>query len=905
MTKKEKLRIIIFTIFICIITFWGGWNSVHAETPPKNVCVIFLIDDSGSMGDNDRTDLRYTAARLFVSALGEGDAVAAIRFATSSSLILPECMQITDAQSKESILEALQPVSPDGYTNVLAAFRQTDQLLSQEQFGERKNVVILLTDGKPEIERPYPNYEEEAIQAATKLGIPVYSISLTPQGQTSFLSQLAQATDGKVIPAKTANDLLDSYLQILGELKDRTIMGTDSLDGDLTATISLDPGLTPYINHVTFIASQANLENVQLLDPDGQVVSKGDPGVAFYLDSDSRFIAISLENPPGGDWRFQFSNDQPIQVRAILHSRLRARVISPAGLHPGGEPIYITVGMIEEMPDGQIVKIIGEASFSAEIQQPDGTLQSLDQFYDDGTHGDQVSGDGIYTREYYDTTAPGTYHIHIRGIKGVVPVQAAAIVEVIPLPRFKVQVPVERVYGIRTTPISLLVALEGDFQPEWIEGNLQAWITAPSGDVDRAVLIYENGQFSGTFMPAENGAYSITFMPDGLYYRGIEVTETHRVHFSSRLIGTLVIQEIQVGVTDNQGVPRLEVPQGGEPIPVLVRITSHATQDVAVRIFIENLPGFTLDDLDSLVIPAGALIEQTLYLRNETSLQPGTWDGRLAFTTSDAVDLINPAVPLAFELFTPTLTVSSEEPVYPSACRGGSTLSMTFTIASTSLVDETLTLMLEGPRSGSQKTLQLSVPPGTSQFGYSTEVERKILPNKQEWTVLVVPDRPGVVISPEGKQTISLTVPGFWQTCRKPIIFLGLGLMAAVMILIRTTKRMLQRSQPALVNGTLIHWQAETPEMVSQVNLTAFKKTEVRIGRNIHCDIVIPDELVADEHLVIAAEAGNADEIRLIIRPISKVMKGYQKYTSSFPLEEKVTYQIGGCRFEFIADLQF
>ena len=125
------------------------------------------------------------------------------------------------------------------------------------------------------------------------------------------------------------------------------------------------------------------------------------------------------------------------------------------------------------------------------------------------------------------------------------------------------------------------------------------------------------------------------------------------------------------------------------------------------------------------------------------------------------------------------------------------------------------------------------------------------------------------------------------------------------MILARTAKKIHQRSQPPLVNGTLIHWLAGAPEMEHQVNLTELNKMEVKIGRNSNCDVVLPDESVTEEHLVIFAESGDAGDVRLIIRPINPVIKGYQTYTSSIPLEENTTYQIGDCRFKFIADLDF
>jgi len=86
-------------------------------------------------------------------------------------------------------------------------------------------VVIFLTDGKPEISQPYASYEPETLDTARVLNVPIDAIALTSQGQSAFFEPTCQKTGGTIIPAQSANDLLDSYMQILGALKDRTVIG--------------------------------------------------------------------------------------------------------------------------------------------------------------------------------------------------------------------------------------------------------------------------------------------------------------------------------------------------------------------------------------------------------------------------------------------------------------------------------------------------------------------------------------------------------------------------------------------------------------------------------------------------------------------------------------------------------
>ena len=93
--------------------------------------------------------------------------------------------------------------------------------------------------------------------------------------------------------------------------------------------------------------------------------------------------------------------------------------------------------------------------------------------------------------------------------------------------------------------------------------------------------------------------------------------------------------------------------------------------------------------------------------------------------------------------------------------------------------------------------------------------------------------------------------------------------------------------------------------MEYQVNLTELDKTEVKIGRDSSCDVVLPHESVAEEHLTILAEPGDTGEVRLALIPNKQIMRGYQTYTSLLPLDEHSIYQVGDCQFKYIPDLEF
>ncbi|MEI7850037.1 MAG: vWA domain-containing protein, partial [Chloroflexota bacterium] len=157
LSTRFRLRSLVLLVFLLAQLL--PWFNVAAQSnASEHVAVILILDDSGSMKTSDPTNLRYTAAQLFISLLDEGDAVGALRFSTTSSPITNGIETITDAVQHTRLAEQMTPVAPDGFTDVKTAFEEARRM--QQSFNQAGYhvVVVFLTDGKPEIPAPYPSY---------------------------------------------------------------------------------------------------------------------------------------------------------------------------------------------------------------------------------------------------------------------------------------------------------------------------------------------------------------------------------------------------------------------------------------------------------------------------------------------------------------------------------------------------------------------------------------------------------------------------------------------------------------------------------------------------------------------------------------------------------------------------
>ena len=906
-TIRFRLCFIVLTLVLLVqqipTTSVAAQNSAN-----EHLAVILILDDSGSMESSDPTDLRYTAAQLLVSLLDEGDAVGAIRFSTTTSQITNGIEIITSPDHQTRLVQQLAPVTPDGYTDVKAAFAEAQRMRADFRQAGYEVVVIFLTDGQPEIPQPYSGYEQEALDVARSVGAPILSIALTKSGQSPFLNQVASQTGGRVILANSATDLLDSYLQILGELKDRTVVGSGTVSASGQVVLPLDPALMPYVDRVSFLVSKPVSANASLITPGGQIISVNDPGVTFAIE-DQRFAVYTLSQPASGDWNFELSGSGPVQVRAILYSRLRVHLVSPEGSFEAGQPLSLEVRLVEEQPGQTPVSIIGQASFAAWITLPDGSQESLDQFYDDGTNGDSLAGDGLYTRVYVNTRQPGNYQVRIQGFKGAVPVAYQTQIQGVTFPLPVLDQPVLPRYDIRANTVPIQIHLSGAEVNVLDRGSFIAEITTPSGITVEVPLIFTTDSYSGEYTPTENGAHHIQIKSVDATYQGLPYRHGLETTIDLRLIPTLTVLNIQIGLIPQKAgeTSRLNVDLAKQGIPLIVTFSSTSPQPETIMAKLEDMPGFTLLEGGELVVaPNESTL--TLHLSADPAMLPQAFQGRLIFTTFEGVDLVGGDVPLDLELVERTVSITLEvsSTASPDSCLVWGPVRLTLIINSTSTQSEQFHVYLENMPGVSLSQETITVQPGANQ------IELTILPNSGEFAsgeytgqLIIAGVDSGVIVTGDSSYRISFQVEPVWVSCRKPMIFSGAAFLIGFTLLALVVARARRNARPPIVTGTLIHWDKTTPDLTMNVDLTALNKTEVQIGKGSQNDIVINDEALQEVHALILVERDENNELRFTLRPKASIRKGYREYTSDLPLEENTQYQMGNRIFKYIRDLTY
>jgi Ca-activated chloride channel family protein len=118
-----------------------GKRIAQADLPPKNL--VFLLDVSGSMEDENKLPLVRKAMHQLVDGMRPQDSVAIVVYAGASGLVLPP----TTGENKASIRDALNRLQAGGSTNGGQGLQLAYATARQHLRPGAINRVILATDG--------------------------------------------------------------------------------------------------------------------------------------------------------------------------------------------------------------------------------------------------------------------------------------------------------------------------------------------------------------------------------------------------------------------------------------------------------------------------------------------------------------------------------------------------------------------------------------------------------------------------------------------------------------------------------------------------------------------------------------------------------------------------------------
>ena len=169
-------------------------SSAALPTNAENFDIAFVIDESGSMTQNDPGRLRVEATKQFVdmaAADSPKNRAAIFGFTTSARTVL----NLTALNDKEEAKNSLNSIYSSGGTNIFSGLESAVKELETKSSDSYSPVIVLMTDGQDNSQ--FTNYTP-LINRANEKGITVFAIGLGRDVNSTLLRQICDNTGGGV-----------------------------------------------------------------------------------------------------------------------------------------------------------------------------------------------------------------------------------------------------------------------------------------------------------------------------------------------------------------------------------------------------------------------------------------------------------------------------------------------------------------------------------------------------------------------------------------------------------------------------------------------------------------------------------------------------------------------------------
>nr|WP_321291885.1 VWA domain-containing protein [uncultured Trichococcus sp.] len=376
------------------LTFLGicsnnGTAAAEIGTSEK-IAVSLVIDTSGSMAETDPTNLRKTAADVFVDMLSPEDYVGIVSFSTDVMELAP-MQQVGDATNKQNIKASLAPiVNANGNTNYQLALQKAEQQLDSYTEENVKKVIIFLTDGVPEPDYALREdaafmsaYMESLWQTTAQIGLKNYSVYALGFGSAdpSALQRIASDTRGEAKFLGNSSEIAVNFFEILRTLKNRqgfwnemvnvaneTVMPfqVDGYDSQVTMVLTYDT-----------VGMDAWVRSVDELDSTGKVnIQKNENYTIITLNQSDKELAGNWELVLNGNGNAQLFGDKDLSLKSwLLEPKANTQ-------QPLGEPLRLSVSVTGAVSDTISVAVLVSKNGNAEaetvlLEQVDGGYEGI------------------------------------------------------------------------------------------------------------------------------------------------------------------------------------------------------------------------------------------------------------------------------------------------------------------------------------------------------------------------------------------------------------------------------------------------------------------------------------------------------------------------------------------------
>ncbi len=611
-----------------------------------NSDVVLVIDNSGSMKQNDPQGLRFAAAKLFIDLSDPRDKIGIVvlsdrRYTRSLTKRLIRISNREEIDELKSMIDALrnEPKGQETHmgTALDLAYTLLDATPGSNRGANQRQFVVLLSDGLPTGVGQRERVDQVVQRFRERRYWQIFSIALGDDADPAYLEEnVARPSGGQVIIARHAGELLDRYLEVYARAGDdryidRVTIQPNTLAPLVDVRTDHQPTQISVVlirdNSDTSISSLIAPEDADLVKPyyQNSVRRGAEPEYELYMAMPDSHVSLV------GRWMINVDRPDalPTTVVVLSRSRLRIRMPAPAPLrdsedtslryHPVGRPLLLMVEaqIAERNLDQNVARpyvyrwVAGMAPAAQTLEIPQSQPVVL---ADDGRAYDQRANDGRYSGVLPPFPAEGDYTLRLElpgAHSNPIHVRKDYIVRVAPLPTMTLTLPPLAMTLPINTPSTIWIDLPGRADFEILNVTFPAaFVQRPDGVLETLdIEPIGQGRFRFQYTPGFEGQYRINIAAE-VRGRGM-MGEIRYIDYTNAIIGvpqaTPVVQ-ISAAFTDTLVYDR----RGMLNIPL--NIASRSPKEERLIITVAEPKGAVIVPSEMLLQP-GESIQRTISIR--------------------------------------------------------------------------------------------------------------------------------------------------------------------------------------------------------------------------------------------------------------------------------------------------
>ncbi len=656
MQHRVILIVAVLTAWLAAISTGVSYAQTGVDT---RIDVVLVIDNSGSMEQNDPHNMRISAARLFTNLAAPGDQIGIVSMGDRDSTKAVMSLSTVDAVNQltwESLRTIKAPDKLSGWTYMGEALDLAGNVLDNAGKHNLNRAVIFLTDGKPTYRDEDRAGQEAKFSAAVERlkrdRVKVFGIALGGDADAELLrTAISSPTAGKVWTAQNADQLLSIYTDIMAQLQDGRYVDSYAIVGNVeTFLANVNP--RQQIRQVNFVFPAQNAEppEIQSLLLPSTPFSGLDKLSRFKDPNWSMFTARPEYVPKfNGEWRASLKTPGPqTPMVAVIKSDLRARVVEPVPsipddesavrYYPAGRPLLIRAGARNKAD-----KFEKQLGLWVQMREP----QSGQGFtlLDSGADQDLAPEDGIASGLIDGAMQPGTYRmlVNVSPTDSHLRLDKLYDIVVEPLPQMEVAVAPQGMLQVNE-PVRLRAHFALDGKPASVDAAEITAAVKQDGKVLTTVPLKAagNGSWEGEYLPARSGAYSFGLTAH-VDWQAPDRGPRHYTDYTE--VGYQAKEQPLVEVSVSDDGSRVDDLHNG--IQRTVSFRSFSDAPVEVKLDVANLP---LGKVYPATIKIGAHEEgkRTVTISTHAPLTSGDWNAQLRVSTDPNVRLSATDLPVSF-----------------------------------------------------------------------------------------------------------------------------------------------------------------------------------------------------------------------------------------------------------------